>query len=114
MKNTLILYAAFTYGVTGEEDGENVYGKIRLGYWHVSLTVAKAEAEQAFLTKQDKRSNWVKAARAWASSRDPEDDRLYLWSFLPSAAPAMDDPNRDFYPQARPTNFWIEQDTVEY
>lgn len=93
----------------GDADDEDEWGTVVLTR-RLSEDSAKAEGERVFLAsdKSAGSSTWIKEARVWAPSRYGSDKgRLYLWSMLPSAAPAMDDPNQESYPQARTTDIWI-------
>lgn len=109
------VYAVCTYGKKGEdEEAVPVWDVIRLGPLYTSLDKAKARGEEEFRAGGKSGTPWVKEAVAWSPSRDSANtDRLALWSFLPAAAPRMDDPNRAFYPQARETGFWIETMELE-
>ena len=116
----MVVYKACTFGRIPEYDEEDqvegrrvttfAHGTIVLGRFF-SLPRAKQILEDAFLAEpEDNNSPWIREARVWAPSRDPAaKGKIYLWSMLPAAAPAVDDPNRAFYPQARTTLYWIEE-----
>jgi hypothetical protein len=121
MPGPSLIYAACSFkwqedhGKPGDDDYEEAHSLPPVdSYWDRKSDAQDAceKAFQVWAEKEAQRPGGTSLepdVYVWAPARDSHKGHLCIWALYRSAAAAMGDENREYYPQMRQMSFWIEE-----